>query len=103
MKKITITSFILLLTICVSAQVRRDYYIQSIPYHDSMGNITIYRQTYDYQPTKEDSIEFEHNLGWRLSIQSAVDYSINELKKKGYITDDKKKTIKKKTIKKLNN
>ena len=91
MKKIIITSLILLSTIFASAQVKKEYYIESVPCYDSVGNVTIYKQTYDHIPTKEDIKEFYDNLEWRISIQSAIDYTIKELKKQGYIVDDKKK------------
>ena len=99
MKKIIITSFILISTLFVSAQVKKDYYIQSIPEYDSLGNMVIYKQTYDHKPTKEDTIEFYKNLDWRLEIQTGINNSIRELKKQGCIPNKNKK----KPTKKLNN
>ena len=32
--------------------------LRSVPYYDSVGNVTIYTQTYDHIPTKQDTIAF---------------------------------------------
>jgi hypothetical protein len=41
-------------------------FLYSVPTYDSVGNVTIYRQSFDHIPTKKDSIDF----GYRIDIWS---------------------------------
>ena len=43
-----------------------DITLYSIPYYDSVGNVTVYVQHYDHIPTKKDSVNFGYKIDiWR--------------------------------------
>ena len=40
--------------------------LYSVPYYDSVGNVTTYVKTYDHIPTKQDTVEFGYRIDmWR--------------------------------------
>jgi hypothetical protein len=62
MKKI-ITTIVFIFTLNnVFSQNKRDTTITwySVPCYDSLGNLTIYKKTYNHIPTRYDTIEFGH-------------------------------------------
>lgn len=61
--KLIIILIILLLLIDKSySQTKRDTTITwySIPCYDSVGNVTIYKQTFNHIPTRKDSLAFKY-------------------------------------------
>ena len=64
MKKIITTIALIFSLNNVFSQNKRDTIIvwYSIPCYDSLGNVTVYKKTYDHIPTKQDTVEFGHTI-----------------------------------------
>jgi hypothetical protein len=52
--------------------------MRSVPYYDSVGNVTIYTRTYDHIPTSKDTVEF----GCVIDVWSGKAKKVNSRKPK---------------------
>jgi hypothetical protein len=61
MKRIIVIALLFTLNKAFS-QNKRDTTIiwYSVPCHDSLGNVTVYKKTFHHIPTRHDTIEFGH-------------------------------------------
>ena len=93
MKKLT---FILFLFITASASAQTSigdtsitWY--SVPCYDSVGNMYIYKKSFDHIPTQQDSLNFHEDTTWRREYEMNIQKEIEEQRKNGYLKGKERK------------